>query len=419
MPMFDLFTSTELASSPLESKGHTCETGGLYRTCKRPKMPPSGDGGKGVLVVAEAPGALEDARGTQLVGECGQLLRRVLDNLDIDLDRDCWKTNACACRPPSNETPLPKQILACRPKVFEAIKARKPKVVILLGNTAVQSVIGAEYTEDSDYSIGRWRGYAIPSPMCNAWIVPSFHPSYILRNEKMKEDKWGKSDMKRTDVAEVILEQDLRLAFEMAEKPLPEDLGVDFASRVHLLSTVEAVAILGSVTDKDDIMVAFDYETTGIKPHRKGHKIVCCSLCWEDKAAYSFMLQGEVVPALKKFLKSSTKKVAANMQYEDTWSRTILGVQVNNWFFDTMLASHLIENRKGVCSLKFQAYANFGMGCYTESVGLLKGERNDPNSFNGIEHIPEDSLLLYNGLDSLFEYKLAKKQLGIIRRWEQ
>jgi DNA polymerase I-like protein with 3'-5' exonuclease and polymerase domains len=166
-------------------------------------------------------------------------------------------------------------------------------------------------------------------------------------------------------------------------------------------------------------MVAFDYETTGIKPHRKGHRIVCCSLCWDDSASYAFMLQGEAIPALKKLLKSSTKKVAANMQYEDTWSRTLLGVQVNNWFFDTMLASHLIENRKGVCSLKFQAYANFGMGCYTDAVGLLKGERNDPNSLNGIDRIPEDSLLLYCGLDSLFEFKLAKKQLGIIRRWEQ
>lgn len=346
---------------------------------------------------------LEDDRGVQLIGESGQLLRRVCANLGVDLDEDCWKTNACCCRPPGNVTPTSRQIEACRPQVFSAIERLRPKTVVLLGASAVESVVGAEYQEDRNYSSSRWRGWRIPSPVCNAMLCPTYHPSFVLRMARKCEYK------RERNVSEVLFQRDLELAFAEPRRPPG---AVDWRKRVALASASEAVCALEGLSEYDGL-VAFDYETTGLKPHRAGHRIVCCSLSWKPRSAIAFMLDAKVKPALRRFLKGAARKVAANLQFEDEWSRVALGVEVRNWHHDTMLAAHVLDNRKGaVCGLKFQAYVNFGEGGYTEGVGALKGKRKgSPNDFNNIGSIPEDELLLYCGMDSMFEWMLAARQL--------
>ena len=74
-----------------------CGICGLLHGCQSPKMPVTGEGRLGVLIVAEAPGAEEDKRNEQLVGDAGQELRRACRSIDVDLDRDCWKTNSLIC----------------------------------------------------------------------------------------------------------------------------------------------------------------------------------------------------------------------------------------------------------------------------------------------------------------------------------
>src|ERR1022692_2317444 len=79
-----------------------CGSCGLYQTCLSPKMPVSGGGRRGILVVGESPGETEDRENTQFVGKTGNYLRSVLRDLDVNLDEDCWKTNSLICRPPGN-----------------------------------------------------------------------------------------------------------------------------------------------------------------------------------------------------------------------------------------------------------------------------------------------------------------------------
>jgi len=111
-----------------------CPACKLYENCLSPKMEIGGDGEKGILVVAEAPGADEDELGTQLVGDAGEHLSAMLERLGIDLHRDCWKVNAVNCRPPGNRTPKDNEIQACRPKVYEALR-KQPSVVLVLGSS--------------------------------------------------------------------------------------------------------------------------------------------------------------------------------------------------------------------------------------------------------------------------------------------
>ena len=115
-------------------------------------------------------------------------------------------------------------------------------------------------------------------------------------------------------------------------------------------------------------------------------------------------------------------KIAHNMQFEDTWTKVILGVDVQGWEWDSMLAAHVLDNRSGYTGLKFQALINFGLYDYSSEIeSYLKGvEEKDANSMNRVDDfinkVPngEQKLLTYCGVDSLVEYRLAQYQRGLI-----
>jgi hypothetical protein len=308
-----------------------------------------------------------------------------------------------------------KQIEACRPDLYDTIMELKPHVIIPLGAVATRALLGAEYQEDNDFGESRWHGFVIPSPLYRAYLCPTFTLNSIY--EKLQKSYRG------TDISELVFKKQLNAAFTMLDYDLPEWLGVDWLKRVTLLDQEGACDCLTRMMRSTE-PVSFDYETTGIKPHRPGHRIVCCSICNDDKESFAFMMTPRVNAFMKEFLDSKVKKVAANMAFEDSWSRTILGVQPRNWDFDTMLAAHVLDNRAGkICGLKFQVYAAFGEGCYTSGVDNLKDKKLGPNDFNGIDTIPQDVLLQYCGLDSLFEHMLSVKQRiqlkhGRVPMWE-
>ena len=116
-----------------------CASCGLKKHCESPLMKVSGGGQMGILIVGEAPGAVEDEKGTQWVGPAGKLLNESLGGLGIDLHLDCWKTNALICRPPKNQTPTDKQIHACRPNLRTTIEKYRPRSILVLGSTAASA----------------------------------------------------------------------------------------------------------------------------------------------------------------------------------------------------------------------------------------------------------------------------------------
>ena len=153
-----------------------CGRCGLYKTCTSPKMKPSGQGKRSVLFVGEAPGETEDEEGTQFVGQAGQHLRFMLEDIGVGLDQ-CYKTNAAICRPPKNVMD-DVYIESCRPNLMNTIRDLKPSVIILLGHAAVKSLVVPEWREDIG-PMGRWVGWQIPSMVHNAWVCPTYHPSHL------------------------------------------------------------------------------------------------------------------------------------------------------------------------------------------------------------------------------------------------
>jgi uracil-DNA glycosylase family 4 len=172
-------------------------------------MAVGGMGKRKILVVAEAPGGEEDAAyaeelwlaadegrepvGTQLIGAAGRRLAKELRRHDIDLYEDCWLINACSCRPPRNRTPTTNEIVACRPRVLEAIESLRPKFILVLGAVGLESLLGHRWHagEGSLGGITQWRGWQAPDQELGAWVCPTFHPSYVLRCERSNDPQIG------------------------------------------------------------------------------------------------------------------------------------------------------------------------------------------------------------------------------------
>lgn len=369
-----------------------CGECGLYKTCQSPKMPVSGRGNHGVLVVGEAPGATEDEQNKPFVGKAGRFLRETLEDIDIDLEGAAWITNALICRPPNNATPDAKQISHCRPNLLNAIRKYEPNVIVTLGRSALVSVLEQHWKDDVG-PLERWTGWAIPLP--EYWICPTFHPSYLLRMKNSLMDR--------------LFSQDLERAFKIYESP---PAAIDF-SNIELLYDENEIYEAIKEIDRGGGWASVDYETNCIKPEWPKGRIVSCAIS-NGQRTISYPWLGRAVDATGKFLRSDrTKKISSNLKMEERWTIKTFGTPVNNWGWDTMLASHCLDNRTGICSLKFQSFVKLGIASYNERVEPYLNSFNGP--YNRIEEIEMNDLLLYGGQDAILEYRLAmiqRKEMG-------
>jgi len=387
------------------SRTLTCPSCGLYRYVKTPRMQPFGRFKKRILNVGEAPGETEDRRGKQWQGKTGRLLQRMYRKLGIDLFEDCLNINAVNCRPltkrGSNRSPTSHEIACCRKRVLDLIKEYKPHLIVCLGNPAIESLIGHRWKKDLG-GITKWRGWTIPDRDFKAWLCPTFHPSYVNRMDRQEVD--------------TIWEQDLKRAFSLLDMPFP-----DFPDETEQIQIIDNPDLLEPFPE----LVAFDYETTGLKPHARGHRIVCTSVAYNENYAVAFMMPSnprDRTRFVTMLRDKSIAKMAHNMKFEEAWSRVRLRQPVQNWHWDSMLAAHVLDNRPKITGLKFQVYVHFGVVDYDSEISFyLKAKDNkNANAYNRVMDLlkkpaGKKKLLTYCALDSLFEYKLAMKQMRQMR----
>lgn len=378
-------------------------------------MPVSGGGRRGILIVGEAPGKNEDEQGVQFVGDSGQLLRRELDRVGVSLDRDCWKTNSIICRPKGNKTPTDAEIDHCRPNLMTTIEELQPETVILLGGSAVRSLIGRLWSPDVG-KIGRWVGWRIPDQTINAWICPTWHPSYLLREQKNR----GRNQTDENDPLLIWFRRHLEAAVGTPGRPW--DRVPDYAADVSIeMDTDAAAGVLGCLEehsiDGPAEALAFDYETTTLKPDSEHARIVSCSVAWSDipgiASAIAYPCVGAARDATSCLLRSKVPKIASNKNFEERWTRREFKHGVRNWAWDTMLNAHVADNRPGITSIKFQAYVLLGQPLWNRNIEPYF-KSADSNSPNRIGDVPIEDLLLYNGLDALLEFRVAFRQAELL-----
>lgn len=405
------FPVAQTASEPPQSKVPRCGQCGLYRHCRSPKMKFTGDGRRGILVVAEAPGAEEDKQGTQLVGPVGQFLRRELELLDVDLDRDCWKMNAINCRPAKNRKPTDAEIEHCRPLILNAIDRLKPRTIILFGAAAVRSVIGWTWRRDPGV-IGKWAGWRIPDQRINAWICPTWHPSHLLRQED--------EDQIHYKILLIWFRRHLAAAVGLNHRPWKTR--PDWAADVNIeMDANRAAAILSGMVQycesRPGRMLAVDYETNMLKPDAPDARIVSCAVACGDSggptASVSYPWVGAAIDATGRLLRSDVPKIIANKGFEIRWTLREFGHGVRNVVWDTMHDAHMLDNRPGTTGVKFQAYVLLGQAPWDERIKPYF-QADNSNAKNRIGEIRLEDLLRYGGMDALVEFRLALRQAKLM-----
>ena len=180
MSQYDLFSTSQPKYSSLDE---------LFDEMKHMKDDPLAKAGTNVvisrgnpeaklLIIGEAPGPEENVKGKPFVGRAGQLLDKILESADFDPEKDVYITNSVFRLPPGEDgkafrKPTTEEIEYYRPFVLEIIRLIDPVIMLLTGNVACQSILGKTGITSLR---GEW------TQVDDRWVMPIFHPSYLLRN---------------------------------------------------------------------------------------------------------------------------------------------------------------------------------------------------------------------------------------------
>ena len=134
-----------------------------------------------VMFIGEGPGAEEDTQGEPFVGRAGRLLTKMISAIGIER-ADVYITNIVKCRPPDNRNPTPAEISCCLPIIKQQIEILNPKLIVTLGNIPTKTLIpdlpGITKARGKIKQYEKWT------------VLPTFHPSYLLRNRSAMPQAW-------------------------------------------------------------------------------------------------------------------------------------------------------------------------------------------------------------------------------------
>ncbi|UCG79515.1 MAG: uracil-DNA glycosylase [Nitrospirota bacterium] len=131
-----------------------------------------------IMFIGEGPGADEDMQGRPFVGRAGQVLTSLINKMGFERE-EVYIANIVKCRPPDNRNPHSDEAESCLPFLKRQIEVISPKVIMVMGNVALQNLL------DPDMRITKVRGKF--QDLFGIKVMPTFHPSYLMRNPK---DKW-------------------------------------------------------------------------------------------------------------------------------------------------------------------------------------------------------------------------------------
>ncbi len=144
-------------------------------------VPGEGNPTATLMCVGEGPGQKEDESGRPFVGAAGQLLDQILGAIDCPRT-SVYIANIVKCRPPKNRKPLPDEATACLPYLHRQIALVRPKVLLALGGTAAEWLLGTRQ------SLGSLRGRV--HRFAGIPLVVTYHPAALLRNPNWKKPTW-------------------------------------------------------------------------------------------------------------------------------------------------------------------------------------------------------------------------------------
>ena len=380
----------------VEVRGHSA-----LAVRERRESPPSSD--YDVMIVGEAPGQEEDRWGLPFQGRAGAKLFDFISKAGLDPSR-VFITNIVRCRPPGNRRPSVKEISICRPYLEEEIRHIMPKVVILLGNSALRlfnlhNEGGITYIRGKVYR-KRFPGWDDDTPEFN--IIPTIHPAAFLHNPNPKSE------------ARVV--EDYRTALHLLEGKTPKEI---YHSSYRLADNFgEVMKLAGFLTEAGRF--AFDTESVSL-PFTK-FPLMCLSFCWgheqvailpiyrhkEGNSPYqlepvwSETERRQVVGCLRMIFEDpEIEKIAHNLKYDMNVLKWHLGIDVKGKLWDTIAMHHILDEKRPH-DLESLANIEFGVGDYSWEIRKIVGQSRDKT----YDAIPDEVLWPYSATDAEATFRL-------------
>ncbi len=378
---------------------HSCSQcpklcGNANTICIRGKGPRNPD----LMVIGEAPGADEDREGEPYIGQAGRYLKKsILAPLHID-PAECYIDNAVRCRPPKNRKPTRIEVMHCRPYLEQVIKAVKPKVLVLTGNTPLCSVMFL----DKNTGITRWRGKPMWSSEFNCWVIATFHPSGIMRQTtigRMAQYDQTLSDFKK---ALEMVHWDPP-AFQLPETQSPSTM-------TKIVQYIKRAVKVG--------LVAVDLETASLDPR---DEILGVSMTYKKEGIYypvyidwkHFEAHGECIGALRYLLKSpDVIKVFQNIDFDWRFLHSHK-CEVAGPLEDTMIMAHLLDENFSV-GLKQRTWTELTFGGYDIPLEKYKLEHKFTKK-TSYREIPFETMAPYAGGDTVATMLLYEKFVPMLK----
>jgi uracil-DNA glycosylase len=151
-----------------------------------------------IMIIGEGPGANEDLEGVPFIGRTGELLDKMLHSINLNRD-NVYITNVVNYRPPENRSPTKEEIIRYLPYLIKHIETINPKILILLGSSALNAVIGNE--QKISEVRGKWINKKIGK--CNTCAIVSFHPAFLMRQPDQKAMAWADLKMIRKKISDL------------------------------------------------------------------------------------------------------------------------------------------------------------------------------------------------------------------------
>jgi len=339
----------------------------LHKTCKTVCVPATPavmtDDRKDIMILGEAPGREEDVQGIPFVGRTGQALRDVLKQTGL-LDRVVFD-NSVRCRPPDNQTPGIPTIRACRPNWVAEIERRKPRVLVLMGATAIKALTGEKSVRINQYRDRKQWEETFGKHKVT--VIATYHPAFALRNPGMW--KYIVDDLYR------ILEP-------------------DFMAKEHIKVTI----VPNLIRKKLPKEMAFDLETTGLNPFLQEARIL--TVGWS-----SSMGIGAATTDIAGFVRileehPNTTLVGHNVKFDLLWLREKFGYVHKGPIVDTMSMAHLLDENRPAYALTYLSSIYTGTGDYDEG---MKAQRSNLSAMDILK------VLEYNAKDAAVTWMIYKR----------
>jgi len=364
-----------------------------------------------ILFVGEAPGGEEDEEGYPFCGKAGKIMRESIEDIGIDIQK-CRFTNVVRCRPPDNDLKkFPKAIDHCRPHILREIRSCRPKIVVLVGNSALQSILNKR-------GILKLHNEVIDA----GWVkyVCMFHPAYLLRNDLPSTHRQFKEALKTVKflaTGKMAEQKSKRKHTIILDKKMAYEFRDMLVKQEYLATDIEA-STLSPFARKKQPMVgvvgfAWSSHDACAFPVRVREGLKNCSL--------SLDLSLEIIKDI--YEQKSVKFLTWHGKYDfgypmvlyDIWMGGKLAKLTS--YFDGMLGSYALDERGGFHGLKDWAL-QVGMGGYDLKVKQYQRDHKETNPEYGGDMllIPADILYPYNMDDCICTWRACFKQFKLLKR---